>query len=89
LEPSGASEIPLLLTLFYLFRGSEAGRNDAEGRPSWLAQNINVGRFDYLYWLLAVLSTINLLVFVYFAKRYKYRVRVDTQQTTVVVNNKQ
>ncbi|OQU86563.1 hypothetical protein SORBI_3003G107100 [Sorghum bicolor] len=66
-----------------------ATRNDAEGRPSWLAQNINVGRFDYLYWLLAVLSTINLLVFVYFAKRYKYRVRVDTQQTTVVVNNKQ
>ncbi|CAD6232330.1 unnamed protein product [Miscanthus lutarioriparius] len=63
-----------------------ATRNDAEGRPSWLAQNINVGRFDYLYWLLAVLSTINLLVFVYFAKRYKYRVRVDTQQTTVVVN---
>jgi dipeptide/tripeptide permease len=64
-----------------------ATRNDAEGRPSWLAQNINVGRFDYLYWLLAVLSTVNLLVFVYFAKRYKYRVRVDAQQTTVV--NKQ
>ncbi|CAD6250064.1 unnamed protein product [Miscanthus lutarioriparius] len=33
-------------------------------RSSWLAQNINVGMFDYLYWLLAVLSTINLLVFV-------------------------
>jgi solute carrier family 15 (peptide/histidine transporter), member 3/4 len=56
--------------------------NAAEGRPSWLAQNINVGRFDYLYWLLAVLSTINLLVFVYFAKRYKYRVRLDAQDTT-------
>jgi solute carrier family 15 (peptide/histidine transporter), member 3/4 len=56
--------------------------NAAEGRPSWLAQNINVGRFDYLYWLLAVLSTINLLVFVYFAKRYKYRVRLDALDTT-------
>ncbi|KAK3163637.1 hypothetical protein QOZ80_1AG0006230 [Eleusine coracana subsp. coracana] len=55
--------------------------NVEEGRPSWLAQNINVGRFDYFYWLLAVLSTINLLVFVFFAKRYKYRVRPDDQAT--------
>ncbi|KAL5227668.1 hypothetical protein ABZP36_015933 [Zizania latifolia] len=45
------------------------------GRPSWLAQNINVGKFDYLYWLLAVLSSINLLVFIYFARAYKYRVK--------------
>ena len=43
------------------------------GRPSWLAQNINVGRFDYLYWLLAVLSTLNFAVFLYFASIYKYR----------------
>jgi len=60
-----------------------ATRDDRAGRPSWLAQNINVGRFDYLYWLLAVLSTINLLVFVYVAKRYKYRVRIDAQDTGV------
>jgi len=60
-----------------------ATRDDGAGRPSWLAQNINVGRFDYLYWLLAVLSTINLLVFVYVAKRYKYRVRIDAQDTGV------
>ncbi|VAH72672.1 unnamed protein product [Triticum turgidum subsp. durum] len=43
------------------------------GRPSWVAQNINVGRFDYLYWLLAVLSTVNFAVFLYFASIYKYR----------------
>ncbi|PUZ57587.1 hypothetical protein GQ55_5G444000 [Panicum hallii var. hallii] len=60
-----------------------ATRDDRAGRPSWLAQNINVGRFDYLYWLLAVLSTINLLVFVYVAKRYKYRARTDAQATVV------
>ncbi|RCV24225.1 hypothetical protein SEVIR_5G066900v4 [Setaria viridis] len=60
-----------------------ATRDDAAGRPSWLAQNINVGRFDYLYWLLAVLSTVNLLVFVYVAKRYKYRVRIDAQAAVV------
>uniref|UniRef100_J3KVL8 Major facilitator superfamily (MFS) profile domain-containing protein n=1 Tax=Oryza brachyantha TaxID=4533 RepID=J3KVL8_ORYBR len=46
-----------------------------------LAENINVGRFDYLYWLLAVLSTINLLVFIYFAKAYKYRVKPADHNT--------
>ncbi|CAM0950624.1 unnamed protein product [Alopecurus aequalis] len=58
--------------------------NVVEGRPSWLAQNINVGRFDYLYWLLAVLSTVNLAVFLYFASIYKYR---SPQATTA--NNKE
>lgn len=49
--------------------------NEAEGRPSWLSQNINTGRFDYFYWLLTVLSLINFCVFLLLAHRYKYRVR--------------
>lgn len=49
--------------------------NESEGRPSWLSQNINTGRFDYFYWLLTVLSLINFGAFVFFAKRYKYRER--------------
>lgn len=49
--------------------------NKKEGRPSWLAQNINTGRFDYLYWLLAVLSVINFCIFLYCAWRYEYRSR--------------
>ncbi|XP_062191078.1 protein NRT1/ PTR FAMILY 6.1-like [Phragmites australis] len=62
----------------------EAATGDAAaGRPSWLAQNINAGRFDYLYWLLTVLSALNLLVFLYVAKRYRYRVRVDAEITVV------
>uniref|UniRef100_A0A0D9UVS1 Major facilitator superfamily (MFS) profile domain-containing protein n=1 Tax=Leersia perrieri TaxID=77586 RepID=A0A0D9UVS1_9ORYZ len=53
------------------------------GRPSWLAQNINVGRFDSLYWLLAVLSTINLIVFIYIANNYSYRIKhADHQHDT-------
>ncbi|KAF3319859.1 major facilitator superfamily protein [Carex littledalei] len=44
--------------------------NEEEGKPSWLSQNINSGRFDYFYWLLTVLGMIN---FLFFAKRYKYR----------------
>uniref|UniRef100_A0A1D1YVW0 Putative peptide/nitrate transporter At5g13400 n=1 Tax=Anthurium amnicola TaxID=1678845 RepID=A0A1D1YVW0_9ARAE len=48
-------------------------RHDAEGRPSWLSQNINTGRFDYFYWLLTVLSVINFCIFIFCARRYKYR----------------
>ncbi|KAJ3683254.1 hypothetical protein LUZ60_013481 [Juncus effusus] len=51
------------------------GITGKEGGRAWLSQNINVGRFDYFYWLLAVLSAINFFVFLFFAKRYKYRVR--------------
>ncbi|KAL5717158.1 hypothetical protein ACHQM5_010221 [Ranunculus cassubicifolius] len=51
--------------------------DDSKGKPSWLSQNINTGRFDYLYWLLAVLSMINFCVFVYAAKRYKYRIVIE------------
>lgn len=47
--------------------------NEKERRPSWLSQNINTGRFDYFYWLLAVLSLINFGVFLYSARRYRYR----------------
>ncbi|XP_056164595.1 protein NRT1/ PTR FAMILY 6.1 [Syzygium oleosum] len=47
--------------------------NEKERRLSWLSQNINTGRFDYFYWLLTVLSLINFGVFLYLARRYKYR----------------
>ncbi|XP_072980809.1 protein NRT1/ PTR FAMILY 6.1 [Typha angustifolia] len=60
--------------------------NEAEGRSSWLAQNINTGRFDYLYWLLAGLSIINFCAFLFFAKRYKYRVRKATEMEVVKLN---
>lgn len=53
--------------------------NAKEGKQPWLSQNINTGRFDYFYWLLTVLGTINFLVFLFFAKRYKYRIRNTAQ----------
>lgn len=48
-------------------------RNPEKNQPSWLSQNINTGRFEYLYWLLTVLSVINFCVFLYYAHKYKYR----------------
>ncbi|KMT07332.1 hypothetical protein BVRB_6g149600 [Beta vulgaris subsp. vulgaris] len=47
--------------------------DDEKRRPSWLSQNINTGRFDYLYWLLTGLSIINFCGFLYAARRYRYR----------------
>ncbi|KAK9130700.1 hypothetical protein Sjap_011187 [Stephania japonica] len=44
------------------------GSNDKLG---WLADNINDGRLDYFYWLLAVLSFINFVVFLLCALWYK------------------
>lgn len=53
--------------------------NEAKRRNSWLSQNINTGRFDYFYWLLTILSIINFCVFLYAARRYKYRHGASTQ----------
>uniref|UniRef100_A0A0C9S6T3 TSA: Wollemia nobilis Ref_Wollemi_Transcript_14340_2384 transcribed RNA sequence n=1 Tax=Wollemia nobilis TaxID=56998 RepID=A0A0C9S6T3_9CONI len=39
----------------------------------WLPNNLNRGRLDYFYWLLLVLSVINLFVFFLFARSYKYK----------------
>ncbi|GLJ13235.1 hypothetical protein SUGI_0208390 [Cryptomeria japonica] len=39
----------------------------------WLPSNLNSGRLDYFYWLLAVLSVINLVIFFFFARWYKYK----------------
>ncbi|KAL4638435.1 hypothetical protein ACB092_03G147000 [Castanea dentata] len=62
--------------------------NPGKGQPSWLSQNINTGRFDYLYWLLTVLSLINFLAFLYSAHRYKYRASHNFEMGKQDVNNK-
>lgn len=62
--------------------------NPGKGQPSWLSQNINTGRFDYLYWLLTVLSLINFLAFLYSAHKYKYRASHNFEMGKQDVNNK-
>ncbi|XP_006662041.1 protein NRT1/ PTR FAMILY 6.3-like [Oryza brachyantha] len=42
-------------------------------RGGWLADNLDHGRLDYFYWLLAVLSAINLCFFTLAAKGYVYK----------------
>ncbi|KAK9276093.1 hypothetical protein L1049_005624 [Liquidambar formosana] len=66
--------------------------NPKERRPNWLSQNINTGRFDYLYWLLTVLSSINFCVFLYSAHRYHYRAgqgKGEMREQIVIKQNEQ
>ena len=43
----------------------------------WLAgNNINRNHLNLFYWLLAILSLINFSVYLFAAKRYKYRVQI-------------
>nr|CAB3495301.1 unnamed protein product [Digitaria exilis] len=43
------------------------------GHGGWLADNLNEGRLDYFYWLLAVISTVNLVLFTLAARGYVYK----------------
>ncbi|GAB4857381.1 hypothetical protein Ancab_015290 [Ancistrocladus abbreviatus] len=43
------------------------------GKLGWIPDNLNRGRLDYFYWLLASLSFLNFLVYLYIAKWYKYK----------------
>ncbi|KAK3157094.1 hypothetical protein QOZ80_2AG0116080 [Eleusine coracana subsp. coracana] len=43
------------------------------GHGGWLADNLNDGRLDYFYWLLGVLSAINLVFFAVAARGYVYK----------------
>lgn len=43
------------------------------GKLGWIPENINYGHLDYFFWLLAVLSLLNLGVFLLVAKWYTYK----------------
>ncbi|OIT00126.1 PREDICTED: protein NRT1/ PTR FAMILY 6.4-like [Nicotiana attenuata] len=44
-------------------------------KRSWLKSNLNKGKLDLFYWLLAVLGLINFLVFIVFSMRHQYKVQ--------------
>ncbi|OEL17850.1 Protein NRT1/ PTR FAMILY 8.2 [Dichanthelium oligosanthes] len=44
-----------------------------KGGLGWIPDNLNRGHLDYFFWLLSVLSVINLIVYLWIAKWYKYK----------------
>ncbi|KAL1219893.1 Protein NRT1/ PTR FAMILY 5.13 [Cardamine amara subsp. amara] len=59
----------LLISLIDLATGGDAG-------DSWFNSNLNRAHLDYFYWLLAVLSAVGFITFLFISKSYIYR-RVD------------
>ncbi|KAM7464555.1 hypothetical protein LguiA_032676 [Lonicera macranthoides] len=43
------------------------------GRPDWLTKDINAGRVDYFYYLLAAMGVVNFVYFLAIARRYSYK----------------
>ncbi|KAL5995455.1 hypothetical protein ACLOJK_025517 [Asimina triloba] len=44
-----------------------------DGNPGWIPDNLNEGHLDYFFWLIAGLSFLNMLVYMYYASRYKQK----------------
>ncbi|KAF7809186.1 protein NRT1/ PTR FAMILY 2.13-like [Senna tora] len=49
------------------------GATRREKHPDWLTNDINEGRMDYFYYLIAVIAALNLIYFIYVARRYRYK----------------
>ncbi|KNA22106.1 hypothetical protein SOVF_037060 [Spinacia oleracea] len=43
------------------------------GKPDWLTNDINQGRVDYFYYLLAIMGVLNFIYFLICAMKYKYK----------------
>jgi len=56
-----------LVTVVHKFSGGH-------DRPDWLNKNLNAGKLDYFYYLIAVLGVVNLVYFWYCARGYRYKV---------------
>lgn len=46
------------------------------GQPDWLTKDINAGKVENFYFLIAALGVLNLVYFLYVARQYQYKSRV-------------
>lgn len=45
----------------------------SNSHPGWLTNNLNRGRLDNFYWLVALMSLLNFMIYLMFAKWYTYK----------------
>jgi peptide/histidine transporter 3/4 len=55
------------------------------GKSPWVNNVISIGHIDYYFWLLAVLSSINLIAFIYFVHMYRYKVEFESTMRSSLV----
>ncbi|KAK9741653.1 hypothetical protein RND81_03G119800 [Saponaria officinalis] len=53
---------------------------DLSSHNHWLKSNLNTGKLDNFYWLLAVLGVLNFFVFLIFARKHQYKVQQFIEQ---------
>ncbi|KAE8654268.1 Protein NRT1/ PTR FAMILY 8.2 [Hibiscus syriacus] len=44
-----------------------------DGKLGWIPDNLNRGHLDYFFWLLAILSLLNFLLYIWIARWYTYK----------------
>ncbi|CAM0880014.1 unnamed protein product [Alopecurus aequalis] len=57
---------------------SGVDRATSASGQSWLSDNLNRGHLDYFYWLIAALSALELLAYVFYALLFKYKEKTVT-----------
>ncbi|KVI05588.1 protein NRT1/ PTR FAMILY 2.13-like [Cynara cardunculus var. scolymus] len=50
------------------------------GRPDWLTANIDAGRVDYFYYVIAGLGVVNMIYFLIVASRYEYKSKMEISE---------
>ncbi|KAK1377495.1 Peptide transporter [Heracleum sosnowskyi] len=48
------------------------------GGAGWIPDNLNYGHLDYFFWMLVVLSLVNLVIYLLVTKYYTYKKAVDS-----------
>ncbi|KAI9111436.1 hypothetical protein K1719_017126 [Acacia pycnantha] len=59
-----------------------------ETHPDWLTNNINDGRLDYFYYVIAVIAALNLVFFLFVARRYRYKPTGDFPHDVELASHK-
>lgn len=79
LTSAGASYMSsLVVNVVHNVTGKDGGR-----QPDWLTNDINVGRLDYFYFLIAGMAALNFVYFLFCARQYRYKAIVKVQADPV------